>query len=615
MEHYWKVLRFGWPFLQPYRVRFIAGVLTGILFAATNGLFVGAVKVIAERVVPSAGSEQLQELKDLNRQGVLHDWEKRAKRWADEWLPRTGSPITPAQAFGMVALLPLLALARGGLGYLSSYCLAWVSARVVLDMQREVLRRISNMSLGYFHQSTLGDHLLRIQSDTGQLQKTLNLGLSDLIKEPLTMVAVLAALCWIDWKLTVLALFFFPLYGLAIARIGRKTRLLAQKGVKPAVQQGSQLVEYLNNIRLVKAFELQGFQLARFYRNGQEQNRLLIKRTQAQQLLNPILEVLAFFGLGLTLLYVIYSATPVENLAGFIAGLVALLSPVKKVAGLHVLFKNASVSVDRVAEALTMEPDVCEPRCPVSKKSFERGIEFSAVTFAYRDQPVLQEVSLVIPRGSRTGIVGESGSGKSTLINLIMRFYDPQQGQVLLDGVDVRNIAGTDLRRLMALVSQEVALFDLSVAENIRLGNPAADPGQVESAARAAHAHDFIRALPQGYETRVGESGVMLSGGQRQRIAIARALIRQAPILLLDEATAALDSRSEAEVQEALDALPEGITIIAVAHRLSTLRNYDRIIVMSHGQIVEMGSFAELMRRGGVFAEMAGRQGLRADVL
>jgi ABC-type multidrug transport system fused ATPase/permease subunit len=225
---------------------------------------------------------------------------------------------------------------------------------------------------------------------------------------------------------------------------------------------------------------------------------------------------------------------------------------------------------------------------------------------------VLRDLTLEIPKGTKLGIVGESGSGKSTLINLLMRFYDPQSGRIEIDGLPLSRIATSDLRRLMALVSQEVAIFDMTVAENIALGRQDARRADIEEAARRADAHSFITALPQGYDTRVGENGATLSGGQRQRIAIARALIRKSPILLLDEATAALDSKSEAEVQATLDRLSENYTVIAVAHRLSSLRNFDRILVMENGRVVEAGSFPELIVLGGLFATMAARQGLTA---
>jgi len=278
------------------------------------------------------------------------------------------------------------------------------------------------------------------------------------------------------------------------------------------------------------------------------------------------------------------------------------------VAGLHVYYQQASVGVERLIKILNEQPTVKEPASPKAMKPFAHEIRFENVTFAYHDRAVLRNFSLTIPFGMKLGVVGESGSGKSTLVNLLFRFYDPQEGRILIDGQDIRELSTFDLRAQMALVSQEIILFDQTIAENIACGRAEASRNEIEAAAKAAFAHDFIRELPQGYDTRVGDRGVLLSGGQRQRIAIARAFIRQAPILALDEATAALDAESEAQVQRAIDHLAEHRTVISVAHRLSTLAKMDKIIVLRAGKIVEEGTFSELLRGDGVFGSMAQRQ-------
>jgi ABC-type multidrug transport system fused ATPase/permease subunit len=267
----------------------------------------------------------------------------------------------------------------------------------------------------------------------------------------------------------------------------------------------------------------------------------------------------------------------------------------------------------RLAELFREEPRVKEPANPRPLGHFQSTLAFDNVSFAYADRKVLRDFTLAIPRGLKLGIAGESGSGKTTLVNLLFRFYDPTRGAVLIDGLDVREVSPRDLRRQMALVSQDVVLFDQTVAENIACGKPGATPAEVEAAAKAAFAHDFILQLPQGYDTRIGERGVTLSGGQRQRLAIARAFVRDAPILVLDEATASLDSKAEAEVQAAIDRLAEHRTVICVAHRLSTLAGMDRIVVLSEGRIIEQGGFNELLAAAGAFAAMANRQGIFAE--
>jgi subfamily B ATP-binding cassette protein MsbA len=274
------------------------------------------------------------------------------------------------------------------------------------------------------------------------------------------------------------------------------------------------------------------------------------------------------------------------------------------------VFQHASPSVERLTTTLREVPTVKEPAHPRPLPDFRSELTLEHVTFSYGDRPVLNDVNLVLPRGRKLGVAGESGSGKSTLVNLLFRFYDPTGGAIRIDGVDLRDASSHDFRQLMALVSQEVVLFNQSVADNIACGKLGATREEVETAARNAFAHGFISQLPQGYDTIVGERGMTLSGGQRQRIAIARAFVRNAPILVLDEATASLDSQSEAEVQKAIDRLSENRTVICVAHRLSTLSTCDRIIVLLEGRIVEEGTFAELLHQGDLFALMAWRQGI-----
>jgi ABC-type multidrug transport system fused ATPase/permease subunit len=277
-----------------------------------------------------------------------------------------------------------------------------------------------------------------------------------------------------------------------------------------------------------------------------------------------------------------------------------------------VSIEEAGIGADRLMNVLDEKPDILERPEAKPVTGLERDIQFDNVSFAYEDEPVLTGLDLTIPKGTKLGIVGESGSGKSTLINLLFRFHDTDTGAVKLDGRDLRDLSIKGFRGQMALVSQEVVLFDLTVAENIALGQADCTREQVEAAARHAHAHEFITALPEGYDTRIGERGVTLSGGQRQRLAIARAFVRNAPILVLDEATAALDSKAEAEVQTAIDQLSEHRTVLCVAHRLSTLRSMDRVIVLSKGAIIEEGSYDELMAAAGVFSSLAKAQGITA---
>ena len=289
-----------------------------------------------------------------------------------------------------------------------------------------------------------------------------------------------------------------------------------------------------------------------------------------------------------------------------------LYQPIKKLGGINQYYQEASVGVGMLKGVFSQNPSVEESETPYNLLPIRDRVKFEKVDFSYESEPVLQSFELDVSKGMKFGVVGESGAGKSTLVNLLLRFYDPTKGRVTIDGTDIREVTFESLRGQMALVSQEVVIFDQTVAENIACGKLDASREEIVAAAKAANAHEFIEGLPEGYDTRLGEQGTRLSGGQRQRIAIARAFVRQAPILILDEATAALDSKAEAEVQGAIDRLEEGRTVVCVAHRLSTLRGMDKIIVLEEGRVVEEGGFAELLERDGVFAEMARKQGLAA---
>jgi subfamily B ATP-binding cassette protein MsbA len=323
-----------------------------------------------------------------------------------------------------------------------------------------------------------------------------------------------------------------------------------------------------------------------------------------------VIEVVSTLGLGLLIIVVFATHQPVSDFVGFLTGLVMLPSPIKRLAQMHVDLISATVSCERLEKLFSLKASVPEPVNPPPLAPFLRKIRLQGVFMDYGHEHVLRGVDLVIPKGFKLGLAGPSGSGKSSLINLLPRFYDPTRGTISLDDRDLRTIAIRDLRQQIALVSQDVVLFDCSVAENIALGRGGATQAEIEEAARQAFAHDFICDLPRGYETRVGERGVMLSGGQKARISLARAFLRNAPILILDEATAALDADSETEVQKTIDELEEGRTVVCIAHRLSTLANMDEIVVLDGGRIAERGTFPSLLAKKGLFAGMAAQQGI-----
>ena len=612
MNNLANVFRFGAPYIRRYWVRMLLGVLLGVLFGISNAAILGGSKALLNRVFPSESNDVRLRITETAGMGSLREFANNAREKmaavTDPWLPKENRKLDARQVVGLLFFFPLLFAFRGYIGYLSSYCMGWVSERVISDLRQDVFAKLSTLSLDFYNRATMGDLITHVHGDTQALQKSLNLGVSDLVKEPVTIVFTLGYLLWMDWKLTLFVAAFMPVCVVPMAVLGRKVRRASKGNVKTGVQQQSLLVEFLSSIRLIKAYKLEKQAAARFAQHARQLVHHGMKQIQAKELINPLIETIGAIGLGILLVYIIYTGKTGAELAVFVGAVALIYTPIKKVAGLHVYYQQASVGVERLIKILNEQPTVKEPISPKAMKPFAREIRFENVTFAYHDRPVLRNFSLTIPFGMKLGVVGESGSGKSTLVNLLFRFYDPQEGRILIDGQDIRELTTFDLRARMALVSQEIILFDQTIAENIACGRADASPAEIEAAAKAAFAHDFIRELPQGYDTRVGDRGVLLSGGQRQRIAIARAFIRQAPILALDEATAALDAESEAQVQRAIDHLAEHRTVISVAHRLSTLAKMDKIIVLRAGKIVEEGTFSELLRGDGVFGSMAQRQ-------
>lgn len=620
MSNLRNILRFGWPYLRRYLSRMIAGIVIGVLFGITNAIILGSADMVMKRL--SDPKPEAAASPTLPKLGFVQEWTDRSKAWKaevltrlDPWLPLKGRKMDGQQMFGVLLLFPALMALRGYLGFLSSYCLGWVSQRVVNDLQVDVLAKLQSLSLDFFNRARLGDLTMRIHGDTAALQRSLDEGLGDLIKQPVTIIAVFCFLLFKDPAMTLFLMLLLPFCLAPVIILGKKARKAATRGVQTKVSQANLLIEALAGIRMVKAFGLEGQQLGRFQNYARDMVRHGVKGLQAKEMINPIIETVTAFIFGLLIVLLFRSGRDWDDMMLFIAGLVTVYTPLKSLTRVHMIFQQSHAGVERMAQILDEVPSVREASAATPLAPFQKGIHFEDVSFAYQQSPVLERVTIDIPRGQRLGLAGESGSGKSTLLNLLFRFYDPTSGRVTIDGVDIRTVKTSSLRSQMALVSQEIVLFDQTVAENIAHGKEGATREEIESAARAAFAHEFISRLPHGYDTQIGERGVTLSGGQRQRVAIARAFIRNAPILVLDEATASLDSQAESEVQRAIDVLAEHRTVICVAHRLSTLVNLDRIIVLERGRIVQDGTFEELVRQDGPFSRMARKQGILSENL
>lgn len=657
-----SILRFGWPYLQRYWGRFIAGILLGVLFGLSNASFVWATKTLFKRLTPQSTASEVvlsnpsstplhwtaagtntviippdgtlaggastnlsvkstsaaKPVTGLAAKTGLSEKAQQLQNWSeakvDPWLPIIGRKIDWRQMLGGFLLLPVLVAIRSFVGYLSSYCMNWVSERMMNDLRYDVLSKFYQLSLDFFTRSTMGDLLTRINQDASTLHKTMTNGLSDIVKEPFTVLAVLVALCMVNFKLTMVAVVFLPICIIPLIILGKKVRRAVKASLHANISQSSLLVEAISSIRVVKAFGLEAESLARFKAYCKQIIHHDMKSVQARELVNPLVETISMLGLGLLIVVIFASGTTLDDLAGFLTGVVLMFAPIKKLASVHVLFQQASVGIERLQQIFAEKPSVKELADGKTVNGFNHALKFENVSFAYEEKTVIDKLNLTIPRGIKLGIAGESGSGKSTLVNLIFRFYDPTSGAITIDGQNLRELSVLNLREQMALVSQDIVVFDQSVADNIACGKPGgANREEVIAAAKSAYADDFINQLEDKYETRLGERGVKLSGGQRARVCIARAFIRNAPILVLDEATGNLDPKTEAEVQTAIDKLELNRTVVCVAHRLSTLAKMDRVIVLDKGRIVEDGGFNELLLKGGIFADMARRQGIYAS--
>ncbi|HEV3270665.1 MAG TPA: ABC transporter ATP-binding protein [Candidatus Methylacidiphilales bacterium] len=619
-----ETARFSRPYLARYWPRFTLGIFLGILFGASNGLSLGSIYVILNRLDDPAHIQEVTEKgreaqvkKEEGENIVIHGLKAEATTLKQEfyvlidpWLPLKDRPLDWKQCLGGFLFIPLAILLRGALGYGSSYLMAWSGQRITNAVKNDAFRKVSSLSLDFFQKTTTGELIARIESDGAALNNFLKLGLSDLVKEPSTIFFMLGFMFWIDWKFTLISLAFAPLCVVPTRQVAKKIKELARRDFAANVGQASITLESFQNVRITKAYGLEEAHAQAFFKSGERSAYFTVKSIQSKEMLNPIVQTLNAMGISALLLYAFWTHCPFANLSTFLIALMAFYTPFKKLNGIGVYITQLSVALERLMALFKLQPTVREIPNPVPMTGFARAIEFRNVAFSYGDGPVLDNITFTLARGQRLGLAGESGSGKSSLINLLFRFYDPTAGQIKIDGVPLETLRIADLRRHLALVSQDILLFNATVAENIGFGKIGATRQEIIAAAREAHAHAFIEALPRGYDTPLGERGQRLSGGQRQRIAIARAFVRNAPILVLDEATASLDSQSEAEVQKAIDHLAENRTVICVAHRLSTLRSMDRIIVLDKGRIVEQGGFDQLLAQHGLFTAMAARQSI-----
>lgn len=640
MQRILTIYKFGTPYLWKYRTRFVMSILLSLVFASLNAAFVPITKLLVDRVdianhpqeaaAPAAsatGEEATAEKAAPGSMGSLVETpeavtsavesvKKASASFVDTWLPMGGREMDWRQLLGGFLVLPLFSVLRGLSNYISAYYSSWVASRVMLDMRLDVFAKLQTMSMDFFHKEHQAATMGRVNADAGALHSLLQLGFQDAVKSPFSIFMILLFLCMIDWQLTILFLVFMPIIMLPTILISKKVKRRHVKSHALSEETGSALLEGFANIRVTKAFNLSNEQHREFRGRIEEVRALDLSSYKARFMLNPIIETVSAFGVGAIIVFIFATGRSVGDLTGFIVGLGMMYAPIKKLAGIPNYFAGTYRPVERLIELFNTEPTVqSKPDAP-KVGGFTGALEFRGIDFAYEEnEQVLADLDFRLEKGQRLGLAGHSGSGKSTIVNLVFRFYDPTRGHVTINGQDLHDLDIHSYREQLALVSQDILLFNRSVAENIAMGRQNDPPSREEIvvAARKAHAHEFIENLPQGYDTVIGERGERLSGGQRQRLSIARAFVRDAPILVLDEATGALDAEAEAIVQQAIDELAENRTVICIAHRLSTLFGMDEILVLENGRTIERGSFAQLMENGGAFAGMAARQGIQLD--
>jgi subfamily B ATP-binding cassette protein MsbA len=589
-----------WELARPYKLRLFLGVFMGVISGLIGPLLIATTMFIYAAVFPTANADARPPIKHLP--DYVQNWFYNARDGL-----ASGLHTHPGAVWMLIALIPIISLLRGISGYLNVYFLQWVGTHAVADLRTKLFAHLLNLSAGFYTENATGKLVSRVMNDTGALQTILTNIVSVVVRDPISLIGVLVFLFLQQPKLTLLSIIVLPVCIVPIAIYSRKIRRSSRDAQTQSADLVQTMTEGFTGHRVIKAYNLETLVAEKFRENARRSVNLIMRITRATEMPSVLIEFFGACGLALMLGYVIRSSgerPQAEDFLQLLISIIYIYQPLKNLTRLQNQVVQARAATERVFELLATKNSVPEPTAPKILHAANADIEFQNLDFNYGEKTVLRGINLTVKAGQIVALVGASGSGKTTLANLLLRFYDPARGAIKIGGVDLRDISTRDLRNHIAVVAQENILFNDTIRRNIELGRLGATDDEIVTAAKHAYAFDFIEQKPQGFDTVIGEKGVVLSGGQRQRVAIARAVLKNTPILILDEATSALDTESERAVQAALDELMKGRTTICIAHRLSTILHANLIVVLDQGKIVETGTHTELVQRAGVYQKL-----------